>query len=199
MVYTLPFIAALIGWFTNYLAVKMLFNPREKKRFLFIEFQGVFPKRQKEIAEKLGQIVSKELISIDDIKQKLADDRNLEVIHALLETKIDEFIEKRLPATYPALAMFLNDKIKKKIKTQIIEEVEDVLPDAIESYIDKAGERIDVQALVYEKVVKFSSDKLENIVFTILSKEFQFIEIVGAVLGFLIGCVQLLIMHFSQG
>ncbi|MEZ4883218.1 MAG: DUF445 family protein [Chitinophagales bacterium] len=195
MVYTLPFIAALIGWFTNFLAVKMLFHPREKKRFLFIEFQGVFPKRQHEIAERLGEIVSKELISIDDIKQKLADDRNLEEVKALLETKIDDFIQKRLPATYPALAMFLNDKIKQKIKTQIIEEVEDVLPDAIENYIDKAGSRIDIQALVYEKVVKFSSDKLESIVFAILSKEFQFIELVGAVLGFLIGCVQLLIMY----
>jgi len=197
MVYTLPFIAALIGWFTNFLAVKMLFHPREKKRFLFIEFQGVFPKRQHEIAERLGSIVSKELISIEDIKKKFSDESNLEGVKALLETKVDDFIQKRLPAAYPALAMFLNDKIKQKIKTQIVEEIEEVLPEAIDNYIDKAGERIDIEKLVYEKVVKFSSDKLESIVFAILSKEFKFIELVGAVLGFFIGCIQLLIMHLA--
>lgn len=196
MVYTLPFIAALIGWFTNFLAVKMLFHPREKKRILFIEFQGVFPKRQPEIAEKLGKIVSKELISIEEIKQKLSDDRNLEGVKTLLEAKVDDFIQIRLPAAYPALKMFLNDKIKQKIKTQIVEEVEDVLPDAIENYIDKAGDQIDIEKLVYDKVVKFSSNKLEDIVFSILSKEFKFIELVGAVLGFFIGCIQLLIMQF---
>ncbi len=197
MVYTLPFIAALIGWFTNFLAVKMLFHPREKKRILFIEFQGVFPKRQPEIAEKLGKIVSKELISIEEIKQKLSDDRNLDGVKTLLEAKVDDFIQIRLPAAYPALKMFLNDKIKQKIKTQIVEEVEDVLPDAIENYIDKAGNQIDIEKLVYDKVVKFSSNKLEDIVFSILSKEFKFIELVGAVLGFFIGCVQLLIMWLA--
>ena len=49
----------------------MLFHPREPKKFLFITFQGIFPKRQQQFAEKLGQLVSKELISFEDIKSKL--------------------------------------------------------------------------------------------------------------------------------
>ncbi len=64
MIYTLPFIAAFIGWFTNYLAVKMLFHPRKPIRFLGMTIQGIFPKRQELFAQKLGVLVSKELISI---------------------------------------------------------------------------------------------------------------------------------------
>ncbi|MFT5861156.1 MAG: uncharacterized membrane protein YheB (UPF0754 family), partial [Flavobacteriaceae bacterium] len=37
MIYTLPFIAALVGWFTNYLAVKMLFHPKEPINFYFFK------------------------------------------------------------------------------------------------------------------------------------------------------------------
>jgi uncharacterized membrane protein YheB (UPF0754 family) len=42
-------------------------------------------------------------------------------------------------------------------------------------------------------VSNFSSDKLEEILNAIMSKEFRFVEIIGAVLGFLIGCMQILI------
>ena len=47
----LPIIAAIIGWGTNYLAVRMLFHPRKQKNILGLKLQGVFPKRQKVLAE----------------------------------------------------------------------------------------------------------------------------------------------------
>ena len=63
----LPVIAAIIGWGTNYLAVRMLFHPRQEKRILGLSFQGVFPKRQKVLAEKLGKLVARELFSMKDV------------------------------------------------------------------------------------------------------------------------------------
>jgi len=49
----IPIISAFIGWFTNWIAIKMLFHPREPKKFLGLTLHGIFPKRQKVIAEKL--------------------------------------------------------------------------------------------------------------------------------------------------
>ena len=54
----LPIIAALIGWLTNYLAVKMLFHPKLPLQVLGFSIQGVFPKRQKQLADKLGSLVA---------------------------------------------------------------------------------------------------------------------------------------------
>ena len=62
IVFSLPFIAAGIGWFTNYLAIKMLFHPREPINLGFYTLQGIFPKRQKVLAEKLGKVVSQDLV-----------------------------------------------------------------------------------------------------------------------------------------
>ena len=44
--------------------------------------------------------------------------------------------------------------------------------------------------MVQERV-NASSEKLETLLNELMKKEFRFIELVGAVLGFLIGCVQL--------
>jgi uncharacterized membrane protein YheB (UPF0754 family) len=48
----IPLISAFIGWFTNWIAIKMLFHPKEPKRILGIRFHGIFPKRQGHFAEK---------------------------------------------------------------------------------------------------------------------------------------------------
>lgn len=185
-----PLIGALIGWFTNFLAVKMLFHPREKKVILGIEVQGIFPKRQDAIAEKLGRIVARELISFEEIKERITDPSNLGGVNEIISSKVDEYLFIKLPQQYPMLGMFLTEKNKIKFKEQLVNEVKDVLPSLIENFINKTEKNLDIEQMVYQKVAAFSSDKLENMLQSILSKEFRFIELVGGVLGFFIGLVQ---------
>ena len=54
----------------------------------------------------------------------------------------------------------------------------------------KLENNLDISEVVREKVEGFSSDKVEDLLFNLMKKEFKFIEIAGAVLGFGIGCVQ---------
>ena len=196
MIYLLPFIGAITGWVTNWVAVKMLFHPKEPKNFGLFKVQGVFPKRQKLMAEKLGHIVAAELFSIDDVVEKMKSADNTEVL-GFVESKIDNFINVKLSGSMPMLAMYLNDDLKNKIKTTLMEEIAEVIPGVIDSYANKHKNEVDVEAIVYEKVLNFSSDKLEEILYSIMKKEFKFIELLGGVLGFLIGIIQLCIVVFG--
>ena len=190
LIYTLPIIAALTGWVTNFIAVKMLFHPREKVKFLFFEFQGIFPKRQKALAEKLGKIVANELFSFEDIKHSLQDPKNLEEVHTLIGSKLDDFLENRMIESMPMLYVFMSDEMRVKIKDTLQAELQLMLPDLLESFASRIEQQVDIEKTVYNKVVNFSSDKLENILYDIMSKEFRFIEILGGVLGFIIGLIQ---------
>ncbi len=88
------------------------------------------------------------------------------------------------------LAMFLTDEMVEKVTNLFKSELQDFLGESAQDLGKKLEESLDVKELVREKVEAFSSDKLEQILFSIMSKEFRFIEMIGAVLGFLIGCVQ---------
>ena len=77
--YIFPIVGALTGWITNWIAVKMLFHPKEPKNFFLFKVQGVFPKRQSVMAEKLGHIVASELFSIDDVVEKMKTSENKDV------------------------------------------------------------------------------------------------------------------------
>jgi uncharacterized membrane protein YheB (UPF0754 family) len=193
MIYILPFIAAFIGWFTNWIAIKMLFHPRVEKRILGIRFQGIFPKRQKQFAEKLGQLVSRELISFDEIANKINQPGTIARALPFIEEHVDAFIHTKLKEEIPLLSMFINENTMAGIKKGIVNEIEVMFPALITQMTDGLKTDLDIEKLVVDKVTAFSSDKLEQILNAIMSKEFRFVEIIGAVLGFLIGILQLLI------
>ena len=196
MIYKLlliPIISAFIGWFTNWIAIKMLFHPRVPTKILGITFQGIFPKRQRQFAEKLGKLVSNELLSFRDIEQKITDPNNIKKIMPHVEGHIDHFLRNKLSEQMPVISMFIGDKTITQLKVVFISELEILFPTIMESYMGNLQNELDLEKIITEKVSGFSSDKLEEILNAIMSKEFRFVEIIGAVLGFVIGLVQVLI------
>lgn len=189
----LPLIAGLIGWITNYLAVKMLFHPREPKKILGVTFHGVFPKRQAQVALKVGQLVANELLNAEDIFKKLNTERTIAGISSSLELKLDKYFDVTLPKKYPMVARFLPKKAKEKIKAEVLNEVETFAPEMIQHQISEIENTLDIESIITDKVNKLSSRKLEEVIWNILSTEFRFIEWVGAILGFTIGLIQVII------
>ena len=192
----IPLISAFIGWFTNWVAIKMLFHPKEPKRILGITFHGIFPKRQKIFAEKLGKMISAEFLSFDDIQQKIANPQNLQKLMPMIEGHVDKFLRDKLSDEMPFLSLFIGDKTIRSLKRIFMQELEILFPQLMTSYAVHLQEELDLEKIVTEKVSAFSSDKLENILYQIMSKEFRFVEILGGVIGFIIGIVQVLITYF---
>ena len=195
--YSLPLIGAIIGWVTNYLAVKMLFHPRKPIPLGFFTLQGVFPKRQEAFAHKLGQIVSTELFSADDVKRLLHESAGSEELHRVIDEHIEQVITERLPKAIPMLQMILNPELVATVKNAFSGELTELLDEVVNALGGRLDDALDVHAIVEEKVANFSSDKLEEILFAIMKREFKFIEAVGAFLGFLIGCTQLCMVGLS--
>lgn len=187
----LPLISAFIGWFTNWIAIKMLFHPREPKRFLGLTIQGIFPKRQQQFAQKLGSMVARELLHFDEIAAKIADPTHLVKVKPFIEEHIDNFLQHKLAQKLPVLSMFIGPSTLAPIKEGLLEEIDLLLPQLMERYASDLSATVDIERMVSEKVEQFSSDKLEQLLVAIMSKEFRFVEIIGAVLGLLIGIIQI--------
>ncbi|HJV19395.1 MAG TPA: DUF445 family protein [Sediminibacterium sp.] len=193
LIYLIPLISAFIGWFTNWIAIKMLFHPREPKYILGIRFHGIFPKRQQQFAEKLGKMVSNELLSFQDIEEKISNPANVEKLMPFVEEHIDHFLRVKLADQMPVISMFIGDKTIHQLKAVFIAELTELFPVIMKNYMNNLQGELDLEKIVIEKVNGFSSDKLEQILNTIMSKEFRFVEIIGGVLGFIIGIIQVLL------
>ena len=174
----------------------MLFHPREPKRILGITFHGIFPKRQKIFAEKLGKMISAEFLSYEDIEEKIANPKNLEKLMPMIEAHVDNFLKNKLSDEMPFLSLFIGSKTIKSLKKTFMQELEILFPQIMKRYAGHLEEELDLEKIVIDKVSAFSTDKLEDILYQIMSKEFRFVEILGGVIGFIIGIAQVLITYF---
>ena len=195
----IPLISAFIGWFTNWIAIKMLFHPKEPKRILGITFHGIFPKRQRSFAEKLGKMISAEFLSYEDIEEKIAHPKNLEKLMPLIEVHVDNFLRDKLSDEMPFLSLFIGESTRRSLKNVFMRELETLFPQIMTSYAKHLEEELDLEKIVTDRVSAFSSDKLEAILYQIMNKEFRFVEILGGVIGFIIGITQVLLAWLLPG
>lgn len=191
-----PTMGAFIGWFTTWVAIKMLFHPRTERRIFGIRVQGVLPKRKKVLAEKLGIVVSEELFSVKDIREKLAAQVHNPRLRNLLDVYLEEAITKKLPEAIPMVRVLLTPVLIATVKGIFFHDLESMLERMMLELSENMEETVDVQEIVRAKVDAFSNDRLEELLLVLMKKEFRFIELVGGVLGFLIGLIQMAIAEF---
>jgi len=109
----------------------------------------------------------------------------------LISDHIEKVIRQRLPEVIPMISFVLNDDLVQTVRQTFVGELKIFLKEVTDKLAGSIEADLDVHKIVEEKVLNFSSDKLEEILFAIMRREFRFIEVIGAVLGFLIGLVQL--------
>lgn len=189
-------IGALIGWITNYIAIKMLFRPYKPINFGLFKIQGLIPKRRHQIGESIAETVQNELISVEDIVEKLENSNMDEEMEAVIDKILEERLEKEIIAKFPMLAMFLNGSTLKKIQNSIKNAIMDNKDEIIGFFFQALENNVDFKQIIVERVDNFSMEELEKIVFTLAKKELKHIEIIGAILGGVIGVIQFLITIF---
>ena len=192
--FLIPFLSAFIGWFTPWIAIKMLFRPRNAIKMPGVTLQGIFPKRQKEIAKSLAKMVAEQFFSLDAIEQKIADPANLDKLMPMIEEHIDHFLRVKLAQKMPIVSMFIGDKTIHEMKSVFMAELSELFPVIMKNYVSNLKEQVDLEGMITEKVGNFPPEKLELIVYQGLSKEFRLLGLFGATIGFVIGLIQLLIV-----
>jgi len=191
--YSIPFISAFIHWLTIWMALKLLFHPRNPRRVFGFIVQGVFPKKQRQIAESLGRIVGQQMLSFGDIEKTITDPQNVQRILPVVEEHIDHFLRSKLKEAMPMISMFIGEKTIAQLKLVFMQELEELFPVILQQYVSHLRGDLDLERIVVDKIAGFPNDRLESMLNEFLTKEFRFVEVIGAGLGFLIGLLQILI------
>ena len=187
----LPVVAALIGWFTNFLAVRMIFRPHEPVNVLGLKVQGLLPKRRAEFAESIGSTIEEHLISSDDIKLMLEDPEVKARLDLMIRKGVDEFLERKITAISPMVAGFLSGGLAVKLKESLVSQLSGMFGKGVEEIGTHMDENLDLKGIVQKKIENFDMLQLEQIVLRVAKKELRGIEVLGAVLGFIVGLGQL--------
>ena len=189
----LPAVGASIGFITNWVAVQMLFWPRQKVWGI----QGLIPRRQQDFADTVAAVVSNQLVEMDDLLSHV-DDVDLK---AEVAPMIDKAIAEKADSVrnkYPLLKNFLDDERIAGWREAVLNEIESYKPQILDRIKSIATERVDVKSIAFGKLGGQDITRLEDVVKTIAKKEFRAIELWGAALGLLIGLIQAALLEALQ-
>ncbi len=188
-------VGILIGWFTNYLAIKLLFRPYKEMNFIFFKIQGLIPKRKNEIIENIAEVVEQELISMTDIVEKFKNSNiDEESLDKILDKIIGEKLKNSILEKNPLLKMFVNDSLIEKVKDYVKKSILDNKEEIIEEIVKIAESKIDFKEIMLEKMENFSLQEIENIILRVSKEELKHIELIGGILGGIIAVFQFLLM-----
>lgn len=140
-------LGGIIGAFTNYIAIKMMFRPYSEKRLLgfVVPFTpGIIPKRQNDLAKAIGRVVSDNLVDADGISKMLLSDETI----GKLESKIDEMIHS-LQTNENSLRIFFGNYAGEERVENLIKRVNDNLVSKIDGIVsdEKIGQTIAASAM----------------------------------------------------
>ena len=173
-------IGAVIGYITNWLAIKMLFRPREAKYIFGMKLPftpGLIPKEKSRIANKVGETVGTHLLNSDSLSKALKDDKIKAKFNEVAKEKInqvinsnstlEESLKNTLGENYYALKGNMINNITKTILESIQEEE---FKNNVKFYIvDSIKERLNKEP---EKIIDFiKSNKFREVIINTLGEE----------------------------
>ncbi|CAG1066137.1 hypothetical protein BAC1_01741 [uncultured bacterium] len=183
-----PLTGAVIGWLTNYVAIKLLFRPHVPFSLLGYQVQGVIPKRRKEIARSMARTIEKELLSSDDLAKALS---GLEW-EKEIEKTVEEAVEHRFSSRFLKLPVvgLVSESLKSQVKYVLTKEIITHLDRKKETLAARVKDSIDVQELLVNRIDKLDLKRFERLLTDFIARELKHLEYLGGVMGFLIGVFQ---------
>jgi uncharacterized membrane protein YheB (UPF0754 family) len=112
----LPIMAVIVGWVTNLLGIWLIFEPAEPKKFGPIKMHGLFVRRQPEVAEKYGEIIANEVVTLENIGEFMLhgprSDRTRQMLEDAMGPAIDGAVGPLKPAVRVAVGARSYDSIR---------------------------------------------------------------------------------------
>jgi uncharacterized membrane protein YheB (UPF0754 family) len=182
----LPLFGAAIGWFTDWLAIKLVFFPRERRRILGIPLQGVFQRRRDEVAKQYATVVAREVMTVPNLVDAVLNGPHSERLRAMVRETVAEAIEEQA-GPVRALAGFAD------LKKSAAERAVRYLPATMLTAERYATEALDIRDTIATKMRRLTRVEYEQLLRPAFRQDEWKLIAVGAIIGAVIGELQVVL------
>ncbi len=172
----------------------MLFRPLYPKKILGFTVQGKFIARQKEVARDYAQLIAKQLMTPENILLEILRGPSSAHLIKLVEEQVEMASKEQLGAARPLVKLALGSKKYDEIRAYMIERVVDWMPDVSGTISDYAEDALDINNTIVERMDQLTPEEFEGMLRPAFKENEKVLILAGAVLGFVIGELQVHIM-----
>lgn len=193
----MPLFGLFTGWFTDWLALKMIFRPQQPKTYFgLFEWQGLFLKRREEVSEAYGELIAREIITPRNVIEEVMRGPLSDKVLALVTRKVDEELSRRTSIAKPLVVFAVGGRRYQDLKNRIAEMVMSRLPETMSYVEDYAADAMDIRNTLVGKMKELEAEEFEELLRPAFREEEWMLIATGALLGFGVGEAQVLALEF---
>ncbi|MGQ0622604.1 MAG: DUF445 domain-containing protein [Panacagrimonas sp.] len=194
-VWVMPLFGGFTGWFTDWLALKMVFRPKLPTRYLgVVKWQGLFHKRREEVLIKYGELIVREIVTPQNVLDAILRGPAADRLYEMVLKNVQRIVDEQAGIARPLMVLVMGGPAFQQMKGEIAEKMMQRLPDALKPMEQYAEDAMDLQRTLAEKTRQLSTDEYEGLLRPAFQQDEWILIAVGAALGFLVGETQVFIM-----
>jgi len=192
--WVLPLSGVIVGYLTNWIAIKVIFNPVEPVRIGPFTLHGLFMRRQPEVAQVYARVISDDIVTLANIGHELLhgtrSDRTRHLIEDALRPAVDESLGIARGAVRVAIGTREYDNIRTRLATEAVDSTMAPLTDP--GFNRQQSER--VHELLAMRLEQLDAPEFAEMLRSAMEEDEWLLIFIGSVLGFVAGWIQLLVL-----
>lgn len=192
--WVLPIAGLLVGYFTNWIALKMIFLPQEPRKVGPFVVQGLFHKRQQEVAADYGALIADEILTPANMMEEIINGRLSDNLINLVTRHVKNAVDEQAGVTKPFVVLAVGGDAYKGMKAAAVETFVANIPDALNHIEEYAQDAMDVKNTIVDRMKKLTSEEFESLIRPAFEEDEWMLICTGAALGFAAGVAQLVLI-----
>jgi uncharacterized membrane protein YheB (UPF0754 family) len=193
---SIPFVAGVIGWVTNWVAIKLTFKPLEFVGLRpYLGWQGIIPSKAGKMATIFVDKTMFRLGTLEELFLSMEPEKIADHITKIMDRRLEAYTDEILFYEHPSVWRLLPQTIKDGVYERVREEMPQLVHNLIGEAAEKIDELIDFKHMLVSRLER-DKDLLNRLFLEAGSEEFKFIIRSGLYFGFLFGLIQLTVWIF---
>ncbi len=187
----LPIYGAVVGWATNWLALNLVFRPLEPRRVGPFVVQGLFLRRQKEVAAVWCAIVTREILTIRRFMSSMITGPHGARTRQTLLEHLEPVIQEALAAAGPLAQLSLRAGDLQKITRNFGRKAIEISADPFEDERFNEERSQVIERMLRERMEAMPPEQFQDLLRPCFKEDEWILILLGALLGFLAGVAQI--------
>ena len=188
----IPLVSAFVGWWTNAVAVRMMFEP---KQFVgikpYLGWQGIVPAAAMSLASKAVKLILGKLFTVRDLFAGFDSRKMAKDLGPALDCWTDEILNETVAKQAPAMWEGMHESARSSVRTLLRSEIEQTAVDILADFHQDVEKIVDLRKVVMSNVAE-NRDVISEIFLTVGKEEFRFIKLSGFYFGLPFGILQMI-------
>lgn len=196
--WVLPFFGLLVGWATNWIALNVIFRPLRERKVGPIRLQGLFLKRQREVAESFCYIVTHEILTVGNIINAVLNGPNGDRAKNMVRKHIKPLVDETAGMAKALTQMAFGPTGFATLKNQVGEKALEISSSSFNNPVFEKDRAEAVESIMVERMVALSSEEFQDLLRPCFQEDEIKLILVGAALGFAAGVAQFIFVFGEQ-